>query len=107
MDSNQASCSPTKCMNLSATLHASIQAGLVACLIFVPLYLPAQKVNHCPGPSVLERAIAEHPSAAAYDALGAHFAGKGQFSCAISAFKSAIRLDPGSWQGHYNLGVAL
>ena len=60
-----------------------------------------------PGPPALDKAIADHPTSAAYDALGAHFASKSQFACAISAFRNAIRLEPDTWQGHYNLGVAL
>src|SRR5579859_7485164 len=84
-----------------------IPAAAVALLLWVPPGIPAQTATHCQGPAALEKAIADHPSAAAYDALGAHFAGQSQIACAIVAFKHAIRLDPGSWQGHYNLGVAL
>ena len=61
----------------------------------------------CKGPAALEQALASHPSAGAYDALGTYFATQRQFSCAISAFESAIRLDPNSWQSHYDLGIAL
>src|SRR6266700_941131 len=90
-------------MSRSGALVAS------AAVVFLCLVPPtdAQKQPRCQGPAALEKAIAEHPSAAAYDALGAHFAGRSQFSCAIAAFKSAVRMAPGSWQGHYNLGVAL
>src|SRR3954447_25502225 len=105
MDSNQARCSPQKRMNFPGTLL--IRAGGLALLTSVTLSARAQKISHCEGPPALEKAIAEHPSAAAYDALGAHFAARNHFSCAIPAFESAIRLDPDSWQGHYNLGVAL
>jgi len=66
-----------------------------------------QKNSACTGPSNLEQAIAAHPSAAAYDALGAYFAGHHQLSCAITAFESAIHLEPNSWEGHYDLGIAL
>jgi anaphase-promoting complex subunit 3 len=55
----------------------------------------------------LERAIAAHPSAAAYDALGAYFGQQRQLLCAISAFRSALHLAPGSWEAHYDLAIAL
>ena len=135
MESNQANYSPTECMRFPPSLHGfaerasvassfpgwnrasslqrrSLLAGrslgllLITLMGFVP-WLSAQKDSRCEGPPELAKAIAEHPTAAAYDALGAHFAGQSRFSCAITAFRSAIRLDPDSWQGHYNLGVAL
>jgi len=135
MESNQADHSPIKCMCVPVSVQAfparaseefsaslwnliplfrfrriaiyrALLLALVPGLGFMPGLL-AQKDSHCEGPPALEKAIAEHPTAAAYDALGAHFAGQSKLSCAIPAFRSAIRLDPNSWQGHYNLGVAL
>ena len=99
------SSSITRCIAPGAA--SLIQLGARAMLAFAPVALSAQSASHCQGPAALETTIAEHPSAAAYDALGAHFASQSRFSCAISAFKSAIRLEPDSWQGHYNLGIAL
>ena len=61
----------------------------------------------CKGPAELENAIHAHPSAAAYDALGAYFGQQQKFSCAISAFESAIRLEPNSWEAHFNLALTL
>ena len=61
----------------------------------------------CKGPAELEQAITSHPSAAAYDALGAYFGQHNQFPCAFTAFESALRLEPNSWEAHYNLGLAL
>src|ERR1700716_2725155 len=66
----------------------------------------AQSVQNCKGPAELERALATQPSAAAYDALGAYFAQRKQYPCAVSAFQSALQLEPGSWEAHYNLGLA-
>src|SRR5260370_23369899 len=65
-----------------------------------------QNPPSCKGPAELERALAAQPSAAGYDALGADFAQRKQFSCAFSAFQSALRLEPNSWEAHYNLGLA-
>src|SRR2546426_5041006 len=60
----------------------------------------------CRGPAELEKAIASQPSAGAYNALGAYFAQRSQFSCAISAFEKALQLDTNSWETRYNLGLA-
>jgi tetratricopeptide (TPR) repeat protein len=79
---------------------------LLALTVF-PLTATAQQAIICKGPAALEQTIASHPSTGAYDALGSWFATQNRFSCAISAFESAIRLDPTSWQGHYDLGIAL
>ena len=69
--------------------------------------LAAQEVAACKGPAELEQAIRVHPSAGAYDALGAYFGQQQKISCAISAFESAVHLDPNSWEAHFNLSLAL
>src|SRR2546426_10340146 len=61
----------------------------------------------CRGPAELEKAIASQPSAGAYNALGAYFAQRNQFSCAISAFEKALQRDTDSWETRYNLSLAL
>jgi tetratricopeptide (TPR) repeat protein len=76
-----------------------VSAWMVACF--------GQNPATCKGPDSLEAAVKSSPSAAGYDALGAYFGQRGQFSCAFSAFQSAIRLEPNSWEAHFNLGLAL
>lgn len=71
------------------------------------LNLAAQDVATCKGPAELEQTIKVHPSAGAYDALGAYFGQREKISCAISAFESAVHLDPNSWEAHFNLALAL
>src|SRR6266496_1675235 len=61
----------------------------------------------CKWPADLEKVLHAHPSAADYDALGAYFGQQRKFSCAITAFESAVRLEPNSWEARYNLGLAL
>src|SRR5689334_21686442 len=61
----------------------------------------------CIGPSDLEHAIQAAPSANAYNALGAWFAQRRQFACAVPAFDKALQLNPNSWETHFNLGLAL
>ena len=71
------------------------------------LNLAAQDVATCKGPAELEQGIKAHPSAGAYDALGAYFGQRQKISCAISAFESAVHLDLNSWEAHFNLALAL
>src|SRR2546421_12434849 len=67
----------------------------------------AQMPAACKGPTELERVLATHPSAGAYDALGAYFGQRQQLSCAIAAFEAAVRQDPNSWEARFNLALAL
>jgi len=71
------------------------------------LALAAQEPRACRGPAELEQIIASHPSAGAYDALGAYFGQRRQFPCAFTAFELALRLEPNSWEARYNLALAL
>src|SRR6266496_745207 len=61
----------------------------------------------CDGPAELENVLATHPSAGAYDALGAYLGQRQQLSCAIAAFEAAARQDPNSWEARFNLALAL
>ena len=67
----------------------------------------AQMPAACKGPAELEKVIATHPSAGAYDALGAYFGQRQQLSCAIAAFEAAVHQDPNSWEARFNLSLAL
>jgi tetratricopeptide (TPR) repeat protein len=69
--------------------------------------LSAQSASGCTGSPELESALQTHPSTDSYNALGVYFGGKHQYSCAISAFESALRLAPNAWESHYNLAIAL
>src|SRR5438132_2891615 len=66
-----------------------------------------QMPANCQGPAELEKVLATHPSAGAYDALGAYFGQQQQLSCAIVAFEAAVRQDPKSWEARFNLALAL
>ena len=60
----------------------------------------------CKPSAALVKAIHDEPSARVYDAAGAWFGGQGNLKCAVSAFEEAVRLEPGSAEAHYDLGVA-
>src|SRR5258705_9756839 len=66
----------------------------------------AQMPVACKGPAELEKVLATHPSAGAYDALGAYFGQRQQLSCAIAAFEAAVRQDSNSWEARFNLALA-
>ena len=67
----------------------------------------AQVPVTCKGPADLEHVLATHPSAGAYDALGAYFGQHQQLMCAIAAFESAVHQDPNSWEARFNLALGL
>ena len=57
--------------------------------------------------SMLLETVENHPTAGAYNTLGALFAAAGQVNCAIPAFQISLRLDAKNWEAHYNLALAL
>src|SRR5207245_824821 len=77
----------------------------VTSLFVVPT--SAQTLANCKGPAELDQAVSKQPTSAAYNALGAYFARRNQFSCAMTAFERALKLNPKSWEAHYNFALAL
>ena len=63
--------------------------------------------TNCQAPAELEKQIASHPTAAAYDELGAYFGQGDHYACAIPAFRASLRLNPKSWQTRSYLALAL
>ncbi len=61
----------------------------------------------CKPPAGLGQQVAAHPSAAAYNTLGAYFGQQGDYACAISAFRSSLRLQANSWETRYYIALAL
>ena len=56
--------------------------------------------------SLLET-VKDHPTAGAYNTLGALYAAAGKVNCAIPAFRLSLHLDSKNWEAHYNLALAL
>ena len=82
-------------------------------LAFAP-FLSAQSHGDCdsgipqsPRAAELQRSLHAHPSVAAYDALGSLYAHNQRGYCAESAFRAALRLEPGSAEARYDLALAL
>ena len=79
---------------------------LPAIVLFVAPLLPGVPLpESCKPPAELVKAISKEASARVYDAAGAWFAGHGDLKCAVAAFEEAVRLEPGSAEAHYDLGV--
>src|SRR5216683_2973167 len=57
--------------------------------------------------SALLETIQDHPTAGAYNTLGALYAQADRVSCAIPAFEAALKLENQNWEAHYNLALAL
>jgi tetratricopeptide (TPR) repeat protein len=66
-----------------------------------------QSRSACRGPDPLEAAVRDHPSARTWAALGGWFGEQQQYRCALSAFQTALRLDPQSAELHYYAGLTL
>jgi tetratricopeptide (TPR) repeat protein len=81
--------------------------GLLLPVLYGLQLMLAQPSQNCPSPLALQEEVAAHPSAAAYDQLGAYFGQRDNFSCAISAFQSSLKLEPRSAETHYYLALAL
>ncbi|MGA9888173.1 MAG: tetratricopeptide repeat protein [Candidatus Acidiferrales bacterium] len=56
--------------------------------------------------SLLET-VKDHPTAGAYNTLGALYAAAGEVRCAIPAFQLSLQMDNKNWEAHYNLALAL
>ena len=50
--------------------------------------------------------VNDHPTAGAYNTLGALYAAAGKVNCAIPAFQMSLHLDSKNWEAHYNLALA-
>ncbi len=50
--------------------------------------------------------VHDHPTAGAYNTLGAFYAQADRVSCAVVAFESALKLQDPNWEAHYNLALA-
>jgi tetratricopeptide (TPR) repeat protein len=60
----------------------------------------------CVPPPGLNEVLTSHPTADAYDALAGYFGQRNEYSCAIAAFRSSLRLTPNSWKTRYYLALA-
>ena len=57
--------------------------------------------------AIMLEAIKDHPTAGAYNTLGALYAAAGRVHCAVPAFQLSLHMDSKNWEAHYNLALAL
>ncbi len=62
------------------------------------LCLAGQGGNSCKGPPDLESALRAEPTAEVHSALGYWFVERQNLTCAIEAFRAAVRLDGNSFE---------
>ena len=87
----------------SATmLTAKIVVAMAACLSAC-LCLAAP----CAGPPDLQAKIRTQPDTDTYIQLGTWFGDHKQYDCAVDAFRSGLKLEPGSAQLYYLVGLSL
>jgi len=78
----------------------------LAAILLCAFSLEGQVIGNCPGDPVLEKQIAQRPSADALNALGVYFTSHKLPSCGVAAFQRALEIDPRYWRASLNLGLA-
>ena len=61
----------------------------------------------CAGPPELQAKIHAHPDTESYIQLGTWFGDHRQYNCAVDAFRAGLKLEPGSAQLYYLVGLSL
>jgi tetratricopeptide (TPR) repeat protein len=80
-----------------------MNAGLVLALGILPAFASAA----CVDPPALKSKLQAHPDADTYAELGNWYGEHHQYDCATEAFHSALKLEPGSAQLSYLVGLSL
>ena len=89
---------------VGATLTLKTMALVAVLLCALPL--KAQAIANCQGDPLLEKQIAQQPSADALNALGVYLTGHKSSRCGEAAFKRALEIDARHWRARLNLGLA-
>jgi Flp pilus assembly protein TadD len=79
-----------------------IAVTLAALLGLIPFAVAA-----CVAPQSLQAKLKSHPDANTYAELGTWFGDRRQYDCASEAYRSALKLEPGSSRFYYLLGLSL
>jgi len=85
-----------------------MKRALICCsafLLFVGAHAAAQLPDTCKPPAAITHAPAGTSPARVFDAVGVWFAQRGDFNCAVAAFKQALRLEPRLAEAHFDLGL--
>ena len=95
---------------MSRKSHAFFYAALLFWLSLscTPHRLCAQNSGaQCVPQKSLRAQLQSHANAAAYAALGTYYYDRGEFPCAVSAFRESLKRNPNSPQTHHSLALAL
>src|ERR1700722_5125957 len=85
-------------------MHSKIAKATV---ILTALLLAAPTIHACSAPPALQAKLKAHPDADTYTEIGNWFGDRKQYDCALDAFQSALKLQPGSSQLFYLVGLTL
>ena len=91
---------------VSVGTKLELKIKMLAAILVGASCLNAQVIPSCPGDPVIEKQIAQTPSADAFNALGVYFTQHESPNCGIPAFQRALAIDPHYWQASLNLGMA-
>jgi tetratricopeptide (TPR) repeat protein len=75
--------------------------------VFAAILFATPHALACTGPKALEAKLASHPDADTYAELGTWFGDHRQYDCALEAFQNGLKLEPGSAQLYYLVGLTL
>jgi tetratricopeptide (TPR) repeat protein len=78
-----------------------------AALIFAAILAVTPRLDACTGPPPVEAKLRAHPDADTYKELGNWFGDRKRYPCALEAFQNALKLEPGSAELHYLVGLTL
>jgi tetratricopeptide (TPR) repeat protein len=85
-------------------MHSRIAKAILA---LAALLAAAPTILACTGPAALEAKVRAHPDADTYADIGNWFGDRKQYDCALDAFRSALKLEPGSAKLYYLVGLTL
>jgi tetratricopeptide (TPR) repeat protein len=94
-------------LELAGRVASCVTSIVALCLTSPCSAAGAPPRQQCHGPAPLEAAVRDHPSARSWGALAGWFGEQSRFSCAVPAFRNALRFDANSASLHYLLGLSL
>jgi tetratricopeptide (TPR) repeat protein len=86
---------------------AKIGLAKTGLLLAVSLSANLAAAANCTGPPALEARLHAHPEARLYIDLGTWFGDHSSYDCALETFRAALKLEPGSAQLYYLVGLTL
>jgi tetratricopeptide (TPR) repeat protein len=83
------------------------RVSLFFAAVFAAILVVAPHLLACTGPKALEAKLLSQPNADTYAELGTWFGDHKQWDCALEAFQNGLKLEPGSAQLYYLVGLTL